>query len=417
MRGRMLAEIARVVAEPLVHQAEIDAIMANPSPAMDTFLVLLLLEREATLAELMLLAKRRDQIIKQQSRMYFVRPDLHWPDNCAWTHVDAVHSTMAMLNLTRLDWRTFDLLLTYADRDWVAWRDGWMNATRTVRRPGRPHNLSARSCFALALTHLSTSAEAKYLELIFGCTHSDVSRDLEDGLTHLLEALQQCPEAEVAWPEAEDFEEYADLVNSEENMGAPPLGCRGALFTDCLRLTMENMADAERQNQYYNRWTKVEGINNLFTFAPDGRIVHAVLNVPGKTHDMAIAQCTLVPLLRDPDMTPAGFSSYGDVGFYSLATDELIVTGYYHSGEDWEVSARRRRRHERWMRAVRQPAEWGMRILRGTWRRITAPLPTNDAKRLRLLQCAVHLHNLVASCVEGGHNQIRSVYTNFALHA
>jgi hypothetical protein len=89
----MLAETARVVSEPLVHQDEIDAIMANPSPAMDTFLVVLLLEREAVLGELMALAKRRDQIVRQQSRMYFIRPDLHWPDECAWSHVDAVQAT------------------------------------------------------------------------------------------------------------------------------------------------------------------------------------------------------------------------------------------------------------------------------------------------------------------------------------
>jgi hypothetical protein len=34
--------------------------------------------------------------------MYFVRLNLHCPDNCAWTHVDAVHSTMAMQSALRL---------------------------------------------------------------------------------------------------------------------------------------------------------------------------------------------------------------------------------------------------------------------------------------------------------------------------
>jgi hypothetical protein len=100
---------------------------------------------------------------------------------------------MAMLNLTRLDFAAFRHILAYVDPNWGAWRNGCTDATRTERRPGRPHTLDGASCIALVLAWLSTTAEAKYLELVFGCTHTThVSRDLEDGIQELLAALRRC---------------------------------------------------------------------------------------------------------------------------------------------------------------------------------------------------------------------------------
>jgi hypothetical protein len=114
-------------------------------------------------------------------------------------------SDMAMLNLTRLDFAAFRHILAYVDPNWGEWRDGYTDATRTACRPGRPHNLDGASCIALVLAWMSTTAQAKYLALVFGCTHTDVSRDLEDGIQELLAALRRCADAEIMWPTREEM--------------------------------------------------------------------------------------------------------------------------------------------------------------------------------------------------------------------
>ena len=44
------------------------------------------------------------------------------------------------------------------------------------------------------------------------------------------------------------------------------------------------------QNAYYNGWTCSHYCSNILTFAPDGTIIHAILNAPGSWHDLNIAK-------------------------------------------------------------------------------------------------------------------------------
>ncbi|KAJ8593273.1 hypothetical protein M405DRAFT_839303 [Rhizopogon salebrosus TDB-379] len=59
--------------------------------------------------------------------------------------------------------------------------------------------------------------------------------------------------------------------------------------------------------------------------------------------------------------------------------------------------------------SYRQTAEWGMRMLQGSFGRLRVPLDVNDqGRRQRLLEVCMRLSNVRAICV--GINQIRSVY-------
>lgn len=59
--------------------------------------------------------------------------------------------------------------------------------------------------------------------------------------------------------------------------------------------------------------------------------------------------------------------------------------------------------------SYRQTAEWGMRIIQGSFGRLRVPLPiANTKERAELLETVCRLSNVRATCV--GINQIRQVY-------
>jgi hypothetical protein len=400
---------------PLLGAAEIAAVLASGLPDADAVLVSEIARREQELLEFYALLKMQDRITKKASQAFFLRGVLQSPPDCSWKAVRDSGSDMAMLNLTRLDFAAFRHILAYVDPNWGAWRDGYTDATRTARRPGRPHNLDGASCIALVLAWLSTTAQAKYLELVFGCTHTDVSRDLEDGIQELLAALRRCPDAEIMWPTREEMNIFSALITCQAAYGLPPLPFSPCMWTDGLRLTMLQKDCPIEQNLFYNGWTKTEGILCLLTFLPNGRICHANLNLPNKFNDR-MAAVSLVQRLRDPAANPDHHTSLTDVGFASVATNDVFTTDDFRP-EGVVVTGAMRQRHIAYVKRTRQPAEWGMRVIQGAWCRLKNPLPTDTEKRKRILEMAVRLHNVVASCVNGGHNQIRSVYYNIALRA
>lgn len=50
----------------------------------------------------------RDLVVRRNNYMYFLRPDLHLPDGAAFSVIRATRNDMALLNLCRVDWSTFD---------------------------------------------------------------------------------------------------------------------------------------------------------------------------------------------------------------------------------------------------------------------------------------------------------------------
>jgi hypothetical protein len=303
-------------------------------------------------------------------------------------------------------------------KNWVAWRDGYMGATRTALRPGRPCNTDAETCIVLALSWLSSTADQRHLELIFGSTHTQVSTDLSDGLAHLGAALKRCPAAAVVWPTLQEQLMFHELITSA--YGQPPLPVRVFGFTDGKRDLIFNPDCPAEQNLFYNGWTKTTGVLSLFTYTPDGRIVHANCNLPNKLNDKTAA-VPLVGVLRNQEYNPLSMGVLVDPGFSCKDTDDILVSENFTpataAGEPVAVTAETRRAFQRWLKAARQPAEWGMRTLNGAWPRMTQPLPTDNAARQQLYNIVVRLHNLVATTVNYGKNEIRSVYYHIATRA
>jgi hypothetical protein len=69
--------------------------------------------------------------------------------------------------------------------------------------------------------------------------------------------------------------------------------------------------------------------------------------------------------------------------------------------------------------SIRQAAEWGMRALQASFRRLNVPLPSNKHKRKLIVLSSIYLHNFRVALM--GINQINMVfnphYTECMLHA
>jgi hypothetical protein len=360
----------------------------------------------------------RDLAMRQGSVAYLMRPDLHLPEESSWRYIYGQGSSdMALLTLCRLDWASFRYLCAFADQEWIARRHGYRTAEMDVPARGRRYNLDALSCMALALAYMGSTCECKYLQIIFGETEATLSRDLEAGLEQLLHALRRCDAAAIRWPSPEEIERFAELIQTGEGTTAAcPIACYPFCFTDGLRLRMWNKNHAGEQNMYYNGWEGCEGVENLITTTPDGCIIDAVLGLPGKWHDKSAAY-GLTLRLRDPTQNPNKRVTLADIGLVGRATNDIFATPAFSPADGAPVDAVTRSQFEHWQKFKRQPAEWSMRTLQALWRRITQPLPADDAKRNRLLELAVRLHNFVARVVPTQHNQTRTVYHQLTLLA
>lgn len=336
------------------------------------------------------------------SRYYFTRPDLLWADSSPWAQVRKSGRQAGFHQIVAMDLPTMTRIYSFFPAPFKAQR------ARDSARRGRRNNLDAFDVLALTLAWYSSCCRISDLELIFGCTHSVIQRDLAIGMTLLLEALVQIPEAQVVWPSFQVMEEFARAIDVAYY--APPIPGRWFGWVDCLRLATLTPDTTEEQARLYNGWFGGVNVLNLFVFAPNGKIIYRSRNHHGHSNDMGCA-AFLQQKLCDPLQTPPGYAIIGDVGFYSHALERHIDTKrhpatYVVAPELWAAFAV-------WLTSSRQAVEWGMRMLQSTWRRLSVPLPAYPEQRVIILDTVVLLHNLCAHHAQN--NQIRSTYIEAVL--
>jgi hypothetical protein len=128
------------------------------------------------------------------------------------------------------------------------------------------------------------------------------------------------------------------------------------------------------QNAFYNGWTCSHYCSNILTFAPNGTIIHAIINAPGLWHDSNIEERL----------------------YQKLMTDTLLGYCFAEEKNEQLVSAR-------------QAAEWGMWAIQGSFSCLKLPMPTLDHKFCtEVIELTVHLHQLQCQLV--GINQTAAVY-------
>ena len=164
------------------------------------------------------------------------------------------------------------------------------------------------------------------------------------------------------------------------------------------------------QNAYYNGWTCFHYCSNILTFAPDGSILHAVLNAPGSWHDSNVAEQFYSKLLHN---TPDGYRVISDTAF-PRCTNRLNyrIVAPFKKGDRLPLEAREYAQLKVFndqLVSARQAAEWGMRALQGSFGRLKLPMPATDHNyQAEVLELAICLHQV--RCCGVRINQTQHVY-------
>ena len=150
--------------------------------------------------------------------------------------------------------------------------------------------------------------------------------------------------------------------------------------------------------------------SNILTFAPDGTIIHAILNAPGSWHDSNIAERLYSKLINQ---TPPGYRVISDTAF-PRCTNRLNyrILAPMKKGDllpKCPVTFAWLKLLNEQLVSARQAAEWGMRAVHGSFSRLKLPLPATDHSfRAEVLELCVRLHQV--QCRSVHINQTQAVY-------
>jgi hypothetical protein len=100
----------------------------------------------------------------------------------------------------------------------------------------------------------------------------------------LLKVLIRQGEGLVRFPDDATIQAYTQAIQARHR-SLDNVFCTA----DGLKLPFQQCLGLSEQSMFYNGWLHGHYITNVFVFGADGRIIHAVLNVPGSVHDSTLA--------------------------------------------------------------------------------------------------------------------------------
>ncbi|EEB96493.1 hypothetical protein MPER_04363, partial [Moniliophthora perniciosa FA553] len=129
--------------------------------------------------------------------------------------------------------------------------------------------------------------------------------------------------------------------------------------------------DPEIENATYNGWKTDHRISNILVFSPKGTIIDAVLNAPGSWHDAHTAR-PIFERLRT--RFPPGYYVVADTAFpRGPVSIKGKIKAPLKGGERIPADRAKQEqllRFNRQLLSYRQSAEWGMRIMQGSFGRL-----------------------------------------------
>jgi len=135
---------------------------------------------------------------------------------------------------------------------------------------GRPRLLNSRDELGLILFYLGSSMTLSELCLIFGCTPTRCSLVINRQLHFLSRRLKNNGKAQIRPNSLEEKEYLADLVHLREPKVSDVIG-----FTDGVSLSILCVSDPISQATNHNGYYHDTMRNNVFCFAPTGKIIFA----------------------------------------------------------------------------------------------------------------------------------------------
>lgn len=268
--------------------------------------------------------------------------------------------------------------------------------------PGRKRILDSRARVGLYLLYIGSRMKINELCLIFGITPTTASDSLTEMINLVVDRLFKEPRSRICFPNEDQMQEFARMVNVREPKVDNIIG-----FIDGVSIAIQCSSDEDEQRSNFNGYYHDTVCNNVFAFAPNGKIIHASINFPGHCHDSEVCRKLIEKVIRS-------------IGHYAFCVDQ----GFPRSGELFDkfvgpYSKRSRQALAPIVRkqllerskiyiSLRQASEWGMRALQGTFTRLKSRLTADHAKRQKLLLGIILIHNFRTDLM--GLNQITTVF-------
>jgi len=289
------------------------------------------------------------------------------------------------------------------------------NSTR-----GRRPQLTSIDLIGLVLYYLKSRDPLYKLCPIFGVVPTTAQVWLDFSLEIMKKVVTKtgAPDFEIRWPTVEEMRASAALLQRNRELGRLLKGVFS--ITDGARMPCAIHGDPFLENAYFEGYTQLHEATNVFVWNFFGEVIHAGINFPGSWHDSKVAAHSgLYHPKLDDAMTPPGFAILADSAF---PRSTAVLNGkIVRARKANELSGPGAVPHscyiaatemllDRAMPSERQSAEWGVRAIKGPFKRITVELPADSYTRYRLLILVAHLYNFRVRRV--GLNQIRTVYSD-----
>jgi len=328
------------------------------------------------------------------------------PDNSPWHKLYHSGHNGAMITVTGHDYSAFHRLLElfaplfHKCTPWTGYNDG-ATYKEVKKITGRPRKTTAEACLGLVLAWCRFSGPMFILQGWFGFTGTPATVWLKFGRRMMLRAIQHNQMASIRWPTDEDIDMYKNIIKRQH-----PALKHVFCVADGLKLPFESTSDDEEQGKCYNGWTHGHCVTNLLLFAPDGRLIAAVINAPGPLHDSTLAEWGGVHDKLEATYNRTGGICCLDSAFQSMNTEHIVKSSNDESNADGPLQLVINRQAT----SLRQAAEWGMRAAQGSFPRLKEKMKCEECGKerqvyltLMCLLCNFRLEHV-------GLNQIRNVY-------
>lgn len=282
---------------------------------------------------------------------------------------------------------------------------------------GRRTLLESIDILGLSLWFLKSRDPLYKLCPLFGVVTSSATVWLDYALAVLLRVVRKKrnTDFEIRWPTHDEMRVSSALLERNREYG--PLLHGVFAVADGGRMPCATYTDEFLQNAYWEGFTQADEVTNLLVMNFHGELIHAGINYPGSWHDSKVAAYSglYYPRLSD-EMTPAGYCILVDSAFPRYGGDlrgKLVRARKDNERNDIPAAASLAAVDaliEKAMPSERQSAEWGVRALKGPFKRLSVALPADAYKRYRIIRVCCHLFNLRARFV--GLNQLRTVYAD-----
>jgi hypothetical protein len=176
---------------------------------------------------------------------------------------------------------------------------------------GRSYILPNHAALAIYLFYLGSKMHYKHLCMIFGVTPSTVSNYINRMLKLVVRKLKRNNLAKISFPNRLEMENYAHMVNQREPSVDNIIG-----FVDGFSTPIECNDEIIEQSNEYNGYHHDTMCQNVFAFAPTGKIIHASIDFPGFFHDSQVAMDLIDVVIRK-------------IGTYAMCVDQ----GFPRSGD------------------------------------------------------------------------------------